>query len=44
VSGPIRFNRAVIGEWVPEPQSAALALLPLAALAFRRRGNGSIPR
>jgi len=37
VSGPIRFNRALVGEWVPEPSSAALAMIPLAGLTFHRR-------
>ena len=27
VSGPIRFNRAVVGVWVPEPTTAGLGLL-----------------
>ena len=38
VSGPIRFNRAVVGEWVPEPASVTLGLLGLGVLLlFRRR-------
>ena len=35
VSGPIRFNRALVGEWVPEPSTATLALLALAATLSR---------
>jgi hypothetical protein len=37
VSGPIRFNRAVVGEWVPEPATAGLALLAMALTQLRRR-------
>ena len=37
VSGPIRFNRAVVGEWIPEPSTAALGLLSLAGLLLRAR-------
>ena len=37
VSGPIRFNRAVVGEWVPEPATAALAIVALAGLLLRGR-------
>lgn len=36
VSGPVRFNRAVVGIWVPEPASWTL-LVPLAMVACRRR-------
>jgi MYXO-CTERM domain-containing protein len=39
VSGSIRFNRAVVGEWVPEPATAGLGLLGLALLPFHRRRN-----
>jgi hypothetical protein len=39
VSGPIRFNRAVVGIWVPEPTAAGLGLIAIAcvALPLRRR-------
>lgn len=35
VSGPVRFNRASVGIWTPEPSSLALAL-PLACLGWLR--------
>jgi hypothetical protein len=45
VSGPIRFNRAVVGIWVPEPAAAGLAWLGLACLLLHRprwlRTNGT---
>ncbi len=37
VSGPIRFNRAVVGEWIPEPGTAGLGLLGLTGLLLSRR-------
>jgi hypothetical protein len=37
VSGPIRFNRAVVGIWVPEPAAAGLAWLGLACLLLHRK-------
>jgi MYXO-CTERM domain-containing protein len=39
VSGPIRFNRAVVGVWVPEPTAAGLGLLGLACLLLHRRSH-----
>jgi len=32
VSGPIRFNRALVGEWVPEPTATLLVVIGLGAL------------
>ena len=40
VSGPIRFNRALVGVWVPEPTSAGLGLLGFACLLLLRRKSG----
>jgi hypothetical protein len=37
VSGPIRFNRAIVGEWIPEPAAAALAIIALAGLMIQHR-------
>jgi hypothetical protein len=37
VSGPIRFNRAVVGIWVPEPAAAGLGLIATACVALRLR-------
>jgi PEP-CTERM motif len=37
VSGPIRFNRAVVGEWVPEPATVTLGLVGLGVLLLSRR-------
>ncbi len=41
VSGPIRFNRAVVGEWVPEPTAMVLSVVGLGWLALvgRRRAG-----
>lgn len=36
VSGPVRFNRAIVGKWIPEPSAAILALLALTALSCGR--------
>jgi hypothetical protein len=36
VSGPIRFNRAEKGIWVPEPSAALLLVCGLVAIAARR--------
>jgi hypothetical protein len=40
VSGPIRFNRAVVGVWVPEPTAAGLGILGFAGLLLLRRKSG----
>ena len=40
VSGPIRFNRAVVGVWVPEPTAAGLGVLGFACLLLLRRKSG----
>jgi hypothetical protein len=40
VSGPIRFNRAVVGIWVPEPTTAGLGSLGLAGLLLLCRKSG----
>jgi hypothetical protein len=37
VSGPVRFNRAVVGQWVPEPSGAALAWMAIAAMVHQLR-------
>jgi hypothetical protein len=37
VSGPIRFNRAVVGIWVPEPAAAGLGLIAITCVALRLR-------
>jgi PEP-CTERM motif len=42
VSGPIRFNRAVVGEWVPEPSAILLGVMGLGGLVlvgWRRDGR-----
>ena len=39
VSGPIRFNRAVVGVWVPEPTAARLGLFGFACLVLCRRSS-----
>jgi hypothetical protein len=37
VSGPIRFNRAVVGMWVPEPATAGIALIAIACVLLPTR-------
>jgi hypothetical protein len=37
VSGPIRFNRAIVGIWVPEPVTAGSGLIAIACVALRLR-------
>jgi hypothetical protein len=39
VSGPIRFNRAVVGMWVPEPAGVGLAVFGLACLLLTRASS-----
>jgi hypothetical protein len=44
VSGPIRFNRAVVGIWVPEPAAAGLGLIAIACVALRLRRRMPVER
>ena len=37
VSGPITFNRAVVGVWIPEPSSALIGLIGFGSLLLLRR-------
>jgi hypothetical protein len=37
VSGPVIFNRAQVGQWIPEPSTAALLLLAASIAAQRRK-------
>lgn len=43
-SGPVKFNRAVVGEWVPEPSSAALTILGSSCLLLGTGARRIVPR